>query len=184
MEADILEPHSPAWYKQLAKVQQGYYYPWRSQVSPFNGEDAYLELVKAQLKPKLDVLDAGCGHGEVALDIAPLCCSILAYDLVEEYITVATTEAEKRGLENIEFVCANSYGKANGGKPKLPAHDHSIELFISRRGPLHSIAAAKGAAKPGTTMIMLRIYPETQITRFEKARITTEDTVKDRTKNS
>jgi hypothetical protein len=25
-------------------LQHGYYYPWRSTVAPFNGEDTYLDL--------------------------------------------------------------------------------------------------------------------------------------------
>lgn len=150
-----MNPHSPAWYKQLAKTQQGYFYPWKSVVSPFNGEDAYLELVKAHLGPNLNVLDAGCGHGEVALDIAPLCESVLAYDLVEDYITLARNEAAKRGVKNIQFISANSSAKANGGKPKLPADDTTIDLFISRRGPLHWLEDAKRVAKPGAVIIML-----------------------------
>jgi SAM-dependent methyltransferase len=157
LEVDILEPHSPAWYKQLAKVQHGYYYPWKSVVAPFNGENAYLELVKAHLHAELDVLDAGCGHGEVALDIAPLCHSVFAYDLVEDYITLAQKEAEKQKLENVQFVCANSSAKANDGHPKLPAKDKSIDLFISRRGPLHWLADARRVAKPGATIIMLNM---------------------------
>jgi SAM-dependent methyltransferase len=140
---------------RLAKKQQGYYYPWESTVSLFNGEDAYLELVKAHLQPHLDVLDAGCRHGEVALDIAPLCHSVFAYDLVEDYIALAQTEAEKRKLENVQFVCANSSAKANNGQPKIPAKDKSIDLFISRRGPLHWIADAKRVTKPGAAIIML-----------------------------
>jgi ubiquinone/menaquinone biosynthesis C-methylase UbiE len=155
LEVDILEPHSPSWYKQLAKTQQGYYYPWKSALSPFNGEDAYLELVKAHLQPHLDVLDAGCGHGEVALEIAPFCQSVLAYDLVEDYIELARIEAEKRGLKNAQFICANSSATANHGQPKIPARDNSIDLFISRRGPFHWLADAKRVAKPGATIIML-----------------------------
>lgn len=152
-----MTPHSPAWYKQLAKTQQGYFYPWKSVVSLFNGEDAYLELVKAHLQPHIDVLDAGCGHGEIALEIAPLCHSIFAYDLVEDYIKLARIEARRRGLENIQFVCANSSAKANNGKPRIPAKDKSIDLFISRRGPLHWLADAKRVAKPRATMIMLNM---------------------------
>jgi SAM-dependent methyltransferase len=148
-------PHSPAWYKQLAKTQQGYYYPWKSVVSPFNGEDAYLELVKAHLQPQTDVLDAGCGHGDVALELSFLCHSILAYDLVEEYIALAQTRAREGGLENVQFICANSSAKANNGNPRLPARDNSIDLFISRRGPLHWLADAKRVAKPNATIIML-----------------------------
>jgi SAM-dependent methyltransferase len=150
-----MTPHSPAWYKQLAKVQQGYYYPWKSVVSPFNGEDAYLELVKAHLQPHLEVLDAGCGHGDVALDIAPLCHSVLAYDLVEDYIKLAQREIQKRSLKNIKFICADSSARANNGSPRLPAKDKSIDLFISRRGPLHWLEDVKRVAKPNATIIML-----------------------------
>jgi ubiquinone/menaquinone biosynthesis C-methylase UbiE len=153
--ADILEPHSPAWYKQLAKMRQCYYYPWKSVISPFNGEDAYLELVKAHLQTNLDILDAGCGHGDVALELAPSCHSILAYDLVKDYIALAQARARERGLENIQFVCADSSARANNGKPRIPSEDKSIDLFISRRGPLHWLADARRVAKPNATIMML-----------------------------
>jgi mannose-6-phosphate isomerase-like protein (cupin superfamily) len=42
------------------------------------------------------VLDVGCGHGEVALELAPLCRSILAYDRVQPYIQLAKDAARIR----------------------------------------------------------------------------------------
>lgn len=149
-----MEPHSPAWYDQLAKVQQGYYYPWKSKLSPFNGEDAYLELVKAHLTKDSDVLDSGCGHGDVALQIAPLCRSVFAYDRVEDYIALAQTEAKNRAIENVTFICANSSASANAGKPRIPS-ENRFDLLISRRGPLHWIEDIRRVAKLGATLIML-----------------------------
>ena len=60
----------------------GYYYPWRSRLGAWNGEDAYLALVRAHLRPDADLLDVACGHGEVTLDLAPLCRSVLGYDRI------------------------------------------------------------------------------------------------------
>ena len=90
-----LRPHSKAWYERLATMQQGYHYPWRSILPAINGEDMYLEILRQGLAPDKDVLDVGCGHGEVALDIAPLCNSVLAYDRVAHYIELARNLAQQ-----------------------------------------------------------------------------------------
>lgn len=39
-----LIPQTAAWYDRLATLQDGYQYPWRSQVGRWHGEDAYLAL--------------------------------------------------------------------------------------------------------------------------------------------
>ena len=91
----MFRPHSPEWYDRLATLQDGYYYPWKSKVAAQNGEDAYLELVHQYLSPEKDVLDVGCGHGEVALTLSPHCRSIFAYDRVEKFIQIADENAQK-----------------------------------------------------------------------------------------
>ena len=80
-----LEQHSPAWYDRLATLQDGYYYPWNSHVATLNGEDAYLDLIQQHVTLDKDVLEIGCGHGEVAISIAHQCRSIIAYDRVENF---------------------------------------------------------------------------------------------------
>ena len=90
-----IRPHAPEWYDRLSTLQQGYFYPWKSQLAPRNGEDTFLDVVHQYLAPTTDVLDVGCGHGAVALELSPHCRSILAYDRVERYIQLAREAAQK-----------------------------------------------------------------------------------------
>ncbi len=126
----MLKPHSKAWYDRLAKAQPGYYFPWRSTLLPLNGEDCYLDLVRQHLAPDVDVLDIACGHGQVALELAPSCRSILAYDRVPSYIELARRAAAEGGTGNVTYVCADSSAEANGGLPRIPAADRSFDLLI------------------------------------------------------
>jgi SAM-dependent methyltransferase len=148
-------PHSPEWYDRLATLQNGYYYPWKSQIAPLNGETAYLELVHQHLSAETDLLDVGCGHGEVARQLAPQCRSILAYDRVERYIQIAKEEARKQGVENLTYLCVDSSLASNEGVAKIPAESDSFDLMVSRRGPLHWLEDARRVARPGAVLIQL-----------------------------
>ncbi len=150
-----LKPHSPEWYDRLAEMQPGYYYPWKSTLPPFNGEDVYLDLVRQHLTPESDVLDVACGHGEVAIQFAPACRSILAYDRIASYIRIAQESARQKGVQNVTFLCADSSAAANDGQPHIPAIPGSFDLVISRRGPLHWIEDARRVARPGAVLIQL-----------------------------
>jgi len=150
-----IRPHSDDWYDRLATLQEGYYYPWKSQLAPLNGEEAYLELVRKNLTQEKDVLDVGCGHGEVALSLAPFCRSILAYDRIESFIQLAQRAARKAAAENITYLWEDSSADANQGVVRIPAEADSFDVLISRRGPLHWIADARRVARPGAIMIQL-----------------------------
>ncbi len=150
------QPHTSAWYDRLAQLQEGYYYPWKSQLAPFNGEDTYFDLVKATLSSTADVLEIGCGHGKDALELAPFCHSIFGYDRVASYIELAQKAAEKSGLTNVTFYCADSSVTANNNHSRIPApYDHAFDLLISRRGPLHWIEDARRVARPGAILLEL-----------------------------
>jgi 23S rRNA (guanine745-N1)-methyltransferase len=162
----MLKPHSPEWYERLARMQRGYFYPWRSEIAPENGEDAYLRLVREHLvgtgqdmppgrAGTRDVLDAGCGHGEVALDFAPLAGRIVAYDRVAAFVELGRETALARGVSNVEFVLGDSSPEANGGRPRIPAGDTAFDLIISRRGPTNWIEDARRVVRPGAVLIQL-----------------------------
>ncbi|HJN50513.1 MAG: class I SAM-dependent methyltransferase [Pseudomonadales bacterium] len=149
-----LRQHSRAWYDALAKVQKGYYYPWKSEVAPGNGEDAYLAMVREHLTPDSDVLEVGCGHGEVALQLAPLCRSIIAYDRVEDYIEIAKKNAADRNIRNVTFLCYDGRDPASG-EIRLPVEDRSIDMITVRRGPHYWIEDAPRIARPAAVLIQL-----------------------------
>lgn len=150
-----LTPHSRQWYDRLATLQEGYYYPWVSQIAAGHGEDAYLDLVRRCVRPEHDVLDAGCGHGEVTLEVAAWCRSIRGYDRVDRYIRLARDAARRRGVANATFLCADSRSDANAGRVRVPARDASIDLAISRRGPTHWIEDARRFCRPGAVLVQL-----------------------------
>lgn len=151
----IMRPHSTEWYQRLSTLQAGYYYPWRSQVAPGNGEDAYLELVQQHLDPALDLLDVACGHGALALQLAPHCRSLFGYDVIERYIEMAQAAARTQNIHNARFVCYDSSLPANNGQAHIPADDHAFDLLICRKGPFHWVEDARRVARPGATLIML-----------------------------
>ncbi|MCE7980594.1 MAG: class I SAM-dependent methyltransferase [Caldilinea sp. CFX5] len=150
-----LRPHSPEWYDRLATIQDGYYYPWGATLAPWNGEDTYLDLVRQHLRPELNVLDVACGHGEVALSLAPHCRSVLGYDRVARWIERAQQTAQAQGLTNATFVCHDSSTAANGGQPRLPGGEAAFDLLICRRGPFHWMEDARRVARPGAVLLML-----------------------------
>ena len=92
----LITPRSPEWYDRLATLQSGYYYPWKSRLPALNGEDVFLSMLHEIVTPEKDVLEVGCGHGEVALQVAASCRTLLAYDRVPAYIHLAQTAAEDR----------------------------------------------------------------------------------------
>jgi SAM-dependent methyltransferase len=150
-----LIPHSPAWYDHIAQQQDGYYYPWRSQLPSFHGEDVYVEMVRSYLLPTTDVLEVACAHGELALNIAPLCRSVVAYDRVAPWIARAKVVATQRGLTNLTFVCHDSSTEANGGQARLPGAEAAFDLLICSKGPFHWILDARRVARPGAVLLML-----------------------------
>ena len=148
-------PHSKEWYERLASVQSGYHYPWRSRVDPGNGEAAYTSLVTEHLAPGLDVLDCGCGHGGDALSVASRVRSVVGFDRVGPYVALAEQARYEQGLANVRFVLADSSPRANSGKARLPVADHSIDLFLSRRGPRSWVTDARRAGRADAVLIQL-----------------------------
>ncbi len=151
-ELNIPRAHSNDWYDNLSAVQSGYYYPWKSRIAPGNGEDAFISLIKDNLIQSSNVLEVGCGHGDLALSLAGLCKKIIAYDRVPSYIDLAKKNQKEQGIENVEFLC---YDALEPSELRLPADDESIDLIISRRGPMHWIADARRVCRHGAKLIAL-----------------------------
>jgi SAM-dependent methyltransferase len=158
-ELNIPRAHSNTWYDNLARVQRGYYYPWKSTVGERNGEDAFIEVVKEHLTPDARVLEVGCGHGDLALQLAPLCSSIVAYDRVPSYIELANQNKTAAGIDNLEYLCYDMYDSA-AEAPRLPVDAGSIDVIIGRRAPLHWIQDAKRSCREGAVLLELNPMEE------------------------
>ena len=153
-----IKPHSKEWYLRLATLQKGYYYPWKSHLPQYNGEDVYIQMVEELLSPSLDVLDAGCGHGEFTLSLAGQCRSILGYDRVPKFILLAEQARAARKIDNARFVLWDSHPEVHG-KGKIPADDRSMDVMISRRGPINWLEDARRVGRPGATLLQLNPMP-------------------------
>lgn len=153
-ELRIPRAHSNEWYDHLATTQDGYYYPWESSLSARNGEEAFRDLVDEHLAPGMQVLEIGCGHGDLALELAGTAGQVTAYDRIKPWIDKARQTAEARGVGNVEYLCHDAADPAHD-RVTLPVEDHSVDLFVCRRGPLHWIADAVRAARPGAVIIHL-----------------------------
>ncbi|MBQ62600.1 MAG: hypothetical protein CMQ19_11065 [Gammaproteobacteria bacterium] len=153
-ELNIPRAHSNSWYDHLASIQSGYYYPWKSSIGDKNGEEAFVSLLREHLSLESDVLEVGCGHGELALDHAKLCHHILAYDRVQNYIDLANAEKAKRQVTNVDFLCYDAMDTGHD-EMALPLEDNSVDLILCRRGPLHWIEDAVRVCRDSAFILAL-----------------------------
>ena len=159
-----LRPHSREWYDRLATQGKGYGSTTENvNVDPYGGEEIYLKLVREHLSQTKDVLDAGCGHGDVPIELAPLCRTITGYDRVKGFIDLARENARKHQVANATFICADSAAASNNGHPRIPVEDNSIDLIMSRRGPVSWIADAKRVVRSGGALIQLCMLGRTPV---------------------
>ena len=141
--------------KYLARTYGGFTSPWRSVVDGWSGEDAYTALLAKHIARDVVVVEAGCGHGVEAIDLAARAGRVIAFDAVEAFIDIARRDASDRGVENVEFITADCSPKRNHGKAVLPVPDGVADLIASRRGPTSWIPDASRVLRPGGVMIHL-----------------------------
>jgi SAM-dependent methyltransferase len=150
-----LVPHSSLWYDRLTTLQKGYYYPWRSMLPTWHGEDVFRSLVALHLQPSSDVLEVACAHGELSLEMAASVRSVVAYDRTAGYIRLAQESAQAQGIHNVTFLLHDSSTEANGGQAHLPGSEGSFDLLVCSKGPFHWIEDARRIARPGASLLML-----------------------------
>ena len=82
--------------------------------------------------PGWRVLDIATAAGHTAFALAPRVAEVVATDLVEEMIAVATGQAAERGLDNVRFELADAEA--------LPFEDASFDAVTCRIAPHHFAA--------------------------------------------
>lgn len=74
--------------------------------NPVAGTEASRQISKAELKPGMTVLDAGCGTGRLTLPIARIIGSqgnILAVDIQQQMLDTVSSRLRTDGLNNVSF---------------------------------------------------------------------------------
>jgi hypothetical protein len=80
---------------------------------------------------------------------------VLGYDRIPGWIDLAHQAATAQGIPNTTFISHDSSADENGGQSRLPAADHSIDLFVCSKGPFNWIEDAPRAGRPGASLLML-----------------------------
>jgi len=85
----------------------------------------FLPFLLPHVRHGLDVLDAGCGVGSIALDLAPRVAPgrIVGIDADAGQIEIARASAAERGIDNAEFVTASVF--------ELPFDDATFDIVYS-----------------------------------------------------
>lgn len=96
MESDLMD-----W--ESAYRQQGTF----TGPPPWNIGEPQPELVELISTARGDVLDAGCGHAELALAVAAAGHPVVGIDLAPTAVAAAAEEAARRGLTRATFLAAD-----------------------------------------------------------------------------
>jgi SAM-dependent methyltransferase len=127
-----------SWMHNRKIAERGFAHRWQSSVATTNGEDLFIDLVNQHLRPDSDVLDLGCGHGELTLALAAKCRSIVGIERTPEYLELAKELASEQKTSNVQFHRVNLAGDEDEDRPfaGIPLADGTIDLFVNRRGPI------------------------------------------------
>jgi SAM-dependent methyltransferase len=150
-----------SWLRDPRIAARGFAHLWQSSVATGNGEDMFIALVEQHLRPEHDVLDVGCGHGELALALAARCRSIVGIEREPGYLALARELAAEQNATNARFFQVNLAGAEDKDRvfAGIPLADDSIDLFVNRRGPILAryLAEALRVARRGA--VILGLHP-------------------------
>ncbi|WP_217913156.1 class I SAM-dependent methyltransferase [Miltoncostaea marina] len=144
---------------QRAMWGAGDFTPFAARIRPVGAR-----LVRAVgAGPGTELLDVGCGTGNVAIQAAQAGARVTGVDLAPEMLARARAQAEAAGVE-VAWV--------EGDAEDLPVADRSVDAVVSSFGcmfaPRHEVAAAEIARvlRPGGRMAVAAWRPDGAIAAF------------------
>jgi SAM-dependent methyltransferase len=124
-------------------------------------------LRRAGLQPGMACLEVGCGGGDLACDMARLlgpAGKVVATDIDEKKLEIASQEAQAQQLNNVEFRLADITERDPGGSFDLV---HARFLLTHLTNPAQALARMRQALRPGGVVVIEDIdfrghfsYPE------------------------
>jgi SAM-dependent methyltransferase len=109
----------------------------------------FLPFLLPHVRPGLDILDAGCGVGSIALDFAPMVAPgrVVGIDVDPGQIEVARASAAERGIDNIEFLTASVYEAPFEDATFDVVYANAVLLYL--REPVRALAEMRRVLRPG-----------------------------------
>jgi tRNA1(Val) A37 N6-methylase TrmN6 len=87
-----------SWLRDPRIATRIFAHRWQSSVAAGHGEDAFIALIDQFLQPDCDVLNHGCGHGELTLILAARCRTIVGIERIPEYLELARALAAEQNV--------------------------------------------------------------------------------------
>lgn len=135
IRAILAAPHSYYGSRQAAYRNDSPFFPGSS------------NLVEAELRPDMRVLDIGCGSGETLLANSGRFAAGVGVDNDPAHLRLAEDARRAQGARNVEFVLLDFPAEAERLAPE------SFDLVFTQRGPLgfseYGMRAALRLLKPG-----------------------------------
>ncbi len=84
--------------------------------------DDYADFLIPRLKPSWNLLDLGCGQGEITMGLSPFVRKVHGIDLVDEF-SAAETHMQSTGISNVTFATGDAY--------RLDLEDETFDVCFS-----------------------------------------------------
>ncbi|MFA5870456.1 MAG: class I SAM-dependent methyltransferase [Candidatus Paceibacterota bacterium] len=123
----LMDKDDNNFYKKSSRTYRKYEFHGQGRLT--QGEQPnFFEYLKKHANRNFNVLDVGCGSGELTLKLSPYFKKIIGIDPFKEYIKTAKQQKKNDGIKNVTF-------RIEDGR-KLPFKNEYFDIIFSSRGPL------------------------------------------------
>lgn len=107
------------------------------------------------------VLDVGCGTGALGRTVAPLVNSLVGVDPSARSIEIARTQAQERGVLNVDWVAADIEGYATDNRLEYPLFDVAIAnmTLMDTVDLKATLAATASLCRAGAKLVWTITHP-------------------------
>ncbi len=107
----------------------------------------YADFLLPQLSETTDLVDVGCGDGELSVDLAVSVRSVVGVDADEQQVGAARARATRDGVGNATFEVADAYALGLAGDLADAVLAHSVLEALEH--PLQALAEMRRVLRPG-----------------------------------
>lgn len=115
--------------------------------APGRAADVYADFLLPHLTDRTDLVDVGCGDGELTVDLAGSVGSVVGVDIHEQHLAEARARVEREGVANAAFEVGDAYQLGLDDAVADGVIGHSV--LESLEHPLHALAEMRRILRPG-----------------------------------